>query len=213
MNSQWVYQLFHPWHWLTYGQNAAGVQTVTAVLALLGLFAYTVYTRRMKTLQQETRRGELFPTLAVSSYQEDGVTISIGIRNVGRGPALGAKFWHQFVSDEFELDEFMLVRKIFFETQFLGALMEREGATIELKVSAFLRKRYLFVVDCHDVLGGQHQFRVLRHGGQDTKAFELQTFMVQSPTFLPWLTRIRLKREERKRRKAANASSDIAPKP
>jgi hypothetical protein len=204
MMNEWVYQFFHPWHWLTYGQNAAGVQTVTAVVALIGLIFYTKYTRRMKTLQQETRRGELFPALAVSDYKEDGVTISIGIRNVGRGAALDATFWHQFVGDEFKLDDFMLVRKSIFETRFLGALMEGEGATIELKISAYLRKKYLFVVDCHDVLGGQHQFRVLRHGEPGTKAFELQPWMVHNPTFLPWLTRFRLKREEKRRRKVAN---------
>lgn len=198
------YQLFHPWHWLTYGQNASGVQTITAVLAFLGLIAYTVYTRRMKTLQEETRRGELFPTLAVSDYQENGVTISIDIRNVGRGAALDVKFWHQFVSNAFELDGFMLVPTVSAGALFLGALMEGEAKTIEAKVPTFLREKYLFVVDCHDVLGGQHQYRVLRHGESGTKAFQLQTFMVQSPTFLPWLTRVRLKKEEKRRRKATN---------
>jgi hypothetical protein len=117
---------------------------------------------------------------------------------------LDARFWHQFVGDEFKLDDFMLVRKTIFETRFLGALMEGEGATIELKISTYMRKKYLFVVDCHDVLGGQHQFRLLRHGESGTKAFELQPWMVHNPTFLPWLTRFRLKREENRRRKAAN---------
>lgn len=203
--NQWAYQLFHPWHWLTYGQNAAGVQTITAVLAFFGLIAYTVYTRRMKTLQQETRRGELFPTLALSTYQDEGTGISVGIRNVGRGAALNAKFWHQPVSEKYELDEFMLVPKIPVETSFLGALMEGESKTIEIDISGFLAKKYLFVLDCHDVLGGKHQFRVLRREGQAPKLFEFQTFMVHNPAFLPWLTRFQLKREEKRRRKAATA--------
>jgi len=194
------------WHWLTYGQNAAGLQTITGVLAFIGLIAYTIYTRRMKNLQEQTRRGELFPTLAVSSYREEGARVIVGIRNVGRGAALNVKFWHQPVSNEFELDEFMLVRKepFLFGTVFLGALMEGESRELEVPVSTYLRSKYLFVVDCHDVLGGRHQFRILRTGEPGRQIHDLQAWMVGDTTFLPWWTRMRKRREEKRRRKEAN---------
>src|SRR5476649_2630698 len=42
------YQLIHWWHWLTYGQNAAAVQAVCAIVAtaaaiVAGLFAVRAY--------------------------------------------------------------------------------------------------------------------------------------------------------------------------
>jgi hypothetical protein len=196
-----LYQILHPWHWLTYSQNAAGVQTVIAGLGFAGLIAYTAYTRRMKNLQQDTRRAELFPSLALASYKEEGTTVIVSIRNVGRGAALDVLLWHQMVSDPFVLDEFILKREAPVETLFLGALSEGERQTVEITISTFLRNNYLFVVDCHDVLGGPHQFRVMRHGKASPQRYELQTNMVQSPIFLPWRTRRRLREEEKRRAK------------
>src|ERR1019366_4887010 len=55
----WLYQVTHPWHWLTYGQNAAGLQALCAFLALIGLIFYTLYTRRMMMLGELTRRAAI----------------------------------------------------------------------------------------------------------------------------------------------------------
>jgi hypothetical protein len=49
-----VYQVLHPWHWLTYGQNAAAVAALAAVVGFIVLFFYTLYTRRMMRTQSRT---------------------------------------------------------------------------------------------------------------------------------------------------------------
>jgi hypothetical protein len=49
-----VYQVLHPWHWLTYGQNAAAVAALSAVVGFIVLFFYTLYTRRMMKTQSRT---------------------------------------------------------------------------------------------------------------------------------------------------------------
>lgn len=67
------YQILHPWHWLTYGQNASGIAAVAAVIAalavvlgLIGLYFYTRYTRNMMLLGQETQRANITPILVSS---------------------------------------------------------------------------------------------------------------------------------------------------
>ena len=49
-----IYQVLHPWHWLTYGQNAAAVAALAAVVGFIVLFFYTLYTRRMMKTQSRT---------------------------------------------------------------------------------------------------------------------------------------------------------------
>src|SRR5580692_9869699 len=72
MQNIW-YQILHPWHWLTYGQNASGVSAVAAVtaalaavLGLIGLYFYAKYTRKMMLLQQEMQRATITPILVSS---------------------------------------------------------------------------------------------------------------------------------------------------
>lgn len=57
------YQLLHPWHWLTYGQNATALGAVVACLGFIGLIFYTLYTRRMMKLGENTRRAAITPVL------------------------------------------------------------------------------------------------------------------------------------------------------
>ena len=67
-----LYQFFHPFHWLTYGQNAAGVQTLVAVLATLaaiaaGIFAGYAY---FATVRQ-VKIGEDQLELARKTFEEE----------------------------------------------------------------------------------------------------------------------------------------------
>jgi len=76
-----LYQFLHPWHWLTYGQNAS-------VVVLIVVAFYTIYTRRMMLLAQQTRRGELYPILAVQKFVAKNGSMDLAIKNVGAGPML-----------------------------------------------------------------------------------------------------------------------------
>jgi hypothetical protein len=98
-----LYQLLHPWHWLTYGQNAS-------VVGLIVVVFYTIYTRRMMLLAQQTRRGELYPILAVQKFVAKNGSMGLAIKNVGAGPMLNLSQWGQPVSARFQLGETFLER-------------------------------------------------------------------------------------------------------
>jgi hypothetical protein len=101
MNSH-LYQFIHPWHWLTYGQNAAG-------MGLLGLFFYTLYTRRMMVIAQETRRASLFPLLVIRANAPLDQKRDIVVENTG-GSALNIMVWNQPVSARFTLNHVFRAR-------------------------------------------------------------------------------------------------------
>jgi hypothetical protein len=75
------YQLLHPWHWLTYSQNASVVTLIVVVF-------YTRYTRRMMLLAQQTRRGELYPLLVLQAVNVKKESMDLLIKNVEAGPML-----------------------------------------------------------------------------------------------------------------------------
>jgi hypothetical protein len=81
------YQFRHPWHWLTYGQNASALSVAVSAVGLIVIVLYTLYTRRMMLLAGQTRRGELYPILALQEEDEtpDGY-LQLVILNLGGGP-------------------------------------------------------------------------------------------------------------------------------
>jgi hypothetical protein len=86
------YQVLHPWHWLTYSQNAAAVQAVGALLGFILLWRYTVYIRRMMELAELTRRASLTPIFTAKKIEPifnggDLVRVAVTVRNIGQGPA------------------------------------------------------------------------------------------------------------------------------
>ena len=108
-----AYQVMHPWHWLTYGQNSAAAQVMAscigALLVLVTLY-YTMKTLRMagETLRVAGRQAEAsenaanmaIKQLALTAQAEDKATApliqldmaedgrSATLTNVGLGPAL-----------------------------------------------------------------------------------------------------------------------------
>jgi hypothetical protein len=55
-----LYQFTHPWHWLTYGQNASGIQAVAAVLATFAAVAAGIFAARAYYVSKEqTRQAEV----------------------------------------------------------------------------------------------------------------------------------------------------------
>ncbi len=43
MSSSFLYQVHHPWHWLTYSQNASALQAVAAMIAAVAAVAAGIY--------------------------------------------------------------------------------------------------------------------------------------------------------------------------
>jgi len=114
--NQMLYQLLHPWHWLTYGQN-------TAAVGLILLYFYTLYTRKMMLLAQQTRRAELYPLLILQKTQVSGDHLEFLIVNVGNGSLLNAVRWGQGVSNGFKLGSVFLERPPDINSAFAGTMV------------------------------------------------------------------------------------------
>ena len=76
-----LYQFLHPWHWMAYGQNAS-------VVGLIVLIFYTIYTRRMMLIAQQTRLRELYPVLILQKTTPTADGLEFLIVNVGNGALL-----------------------------------------------------------------------------------------------------------------------------
>lgn len=149
-----LYQLLHPWHWLTYGQNAS-------VVGLIVVVFYTIYTRRMMLLAQQTRRGELYPILALQEVIVKNDSMDLAIKNVGAGPLLNVFQWGQPVSERFELEGTFLERPSAIGQSFGGSMLRGEGRILNTPVGAS-QSRVLLVLEGTDSVGGGHQFCFLR---------------------------------------------------
>lgn len=188
--SNFLYQILHPWHWLTYGQNAAGVAAVAAILGLVGLYFYTRYTRRMMKLGEVTRRATMTPILVSSGLvrfeaadlkhstgSEIGLTepeitafrAILTIRNVGEGAAIYLRAWAQTVSKEFRIGgSIILIRTNHSVVGEPGLSELLKGESTEARFERFkpseLSGRLLFVVESSDAANIDHQLQMLYSG-------------------------------------------------
>jgi hypothetical protein len=186
-----AYQFLHPWHWLTYGQNATVVMLIVVVF-------YTVYTRRMMLLAQQTRRGDLYPSLILQHWETKTGTLEFVIMNVGAGPLLNAFRWGACVSQKFVIGNNFLEPPPEAESRFAGSLVPQATLTLHIPISG-TETRTLEVVEGTDLVGGRHQFCLLRclvGPGKDTP----QVRMVHPLDFLPFWQRALPKLSEWKAR-------------
>lgn len=179
----WVYQIFHPWHWLTYGQNAAG-------MGLIGLFFYTLYTRRMMKLGEKNQRANITPILILSgqvrftasrmeplppgagswlAQQPTEYRAEMTIRNVGQGTAIFLQFWWQPVSAAFSISNTSLLKRS--PTSIDSGSSKDEllrGESTDIAVRNISAKAadapLLFVMDAIDQANGRHQLKILFSG-------------------------------------------------
>jgi hypothetical protein len=191
-----LYQLLHPWHWLTYSQNASAITLIVVAL-------YTLYTRRMMLLAQQTRRGELYPILALQEVILGNGSMDLVIKNVGTGPMLNVFQWGQPVSERFKVGGAFLERPPAIGQSFGGSMLRGEGRTLSVGVDPS-EPRVLLVLEGTDSVGGRHQFCFLRFL-VGPGMYEHQVRMVHPVDFLPfwrraawklyeWRARWRLKR-------------------
>jgi len=180
------YQILHPWHWLTYGQNATGLAAAAALLGLVGLYFYTRYTRRMMELGELTNRATITPILvssgavqleAAATHQTPASELGfldptvtairaiVSIRNVGEGAAIYLDSWAQTVSATFEIDNSILTRTshVISGEHTVHELLK--GESTEVRFAPFqpseVSGRLLFVIQCGDPVNGFHQLQML----------------------------------------------------
>jgi hypothetical protein len=179
-----LYQILHPWHWLTYGQNAAGV-------GIVGLFLYTLYTREMMKLAEASRRATITPVFSLKAirfypteYEPSTVANQIGlvpqkavafrleldIRNIGEGPAIAFQSWYQPVSERFTIaDSNVLSKSSHVRSGELktSELLKSESATILFPgfKEEDWKHPWLFVFESTNLADGRDQLKVLIPNG------------------------------------------------
>jgi hypothetical protein len=176
-----LYQLLHPWHWMAYGQNAS-------VVGLIVLIFYTIYTRRMMLIAQQTRLRELYPVLILQQTAVTGGNLEFLIVNVGNGALLNANRWGMQVSDKFKLGDTFLERPDGIGSDFAGTMVSQSTLTLHSKINGS-ELRILEVIDGTDSVGGRHQFCILRsYVGPDS--YEHRVRMIHPSEFLPMWRRV-----------------------
>jgi hypothetical protein len=178
-----LYQLAHPWHWLTYGQNSQGV-------GILGLIFYSWCTYRLLRLGRVTEYSKVRPYLVLQETKKP--LTNFIIQNVG-GTAVNVRHWQQFVSDGFHLNNTFLECSSREKVDFAGSILTLGQCEIgvEFEVPG---KRRLYVFDCHDTGQYRHQFAVIR--GRTADDFNTEAQMINDPRFLAVWQRTYLKLRE-----------------
>ncbi|MGP8259694.1 MAG: hypothetical protein ACLQM6_07035 [Acidobacteriaceae bacterium] len=169
-------QSLHWWHWLAYGQNAA-------VVGLIGLVFYVIYTRRMMYAAEQTRRATLIPTLALVGIPNLQPQDRLIIVNVG-GVALNAKFWLTLVTPRFALGNWLLAATPEAHVQFLGSLVKGEDPTGILVEQTEIGSTLLCVIEFTDLFKGRGQLQILRTK-TDTDRFEVEVNHFQYDSLAP----------------------------
>ncbi len=203
-----LYQIFHPWHWLTYNQNAEAVAAVAAALALVGLFFYTRYTRKMMQMQANTTRASITPILvtpgdvgfATTDLQLVKTTagahqpivvrcrLSLTVKNIGEGAALYVRGWCQPVSEKFVNNSSMILEKTAAsrETDSFAYLQKSESTTIQIEnLSPEIQtQRAVIVIEAIDVTSLRHQLQIIRSPSSDGKTDIAVTMAHADPLFM-----------------------------
>ena len=75
------YNVLHPWHWLTYGNNGTAAATAAVLI-------YTYLTYQMARTSQNALKASYRPMIAVAKDTEE---YTFRVQNIGTGPALGVR--------------------------------------------------------------------------------------------------------------------------
>jgi len=180
-----LYQFTHPWHWLTYGQNATAIAAIAACVGLLGLYFYTLYTRAMMESQASTARASITPILVTQGSIEyvptnmqmvetaPGVMeprfahcdATVNVKNIGQGAALYVRAWCQPISANFIAGSNILERTSgAIQSDGLVHLLQSENAAILIQglPPETLHGRRIIVVETIDSSSLRHQLQIIQ---------------------------------------------------
>lgn len=195
------------WHWFVSGNNATAVAAVTAILAFIGLWFYTAYTRRMMLVAQETRRAEIYPYLVIRGQAAGPQHVDLDLMNIG-GHAAKVEGWGQTVSKQFQLASIYLERDAGVNNTFYGVILKNQTFNINILRNAATRT--LMVLNCTDTRQRRHQFTILVTWNDEHGTTIVEGKMLEPPDMFPpfwrrWETRIKvwifLKRRQERSKK------------
>jgi hypothetical protein len=185
-------QLVHPWHWLTYGNNAGAFASLMSLAALVGLVFYTRYTKNMMKVALETRRAEIIPYVVVEKRTPENIFVDqLEVLNLG-GPAVNCNLWQARVSDSFSIGSTFLEKPDGVIATFIGPI--RKDAKITIRIEHNADQTFLTVLECRDLANERHQWHaLLRRKGVSYREYEVQMIfptMYMTP-WKKWITDIR----------------------
>jgi hypothetical protein len=184
-----LYQFLHPWHWLAYGNNAAALTCVVSLVAFIGLFFYTLYTRKMMWIAQQSRNSELMPYFVLNSVEELNTFRSkITLMNLG-AHAVNARFWQQPVSKNFSITPIFLENSSSIPTVWIGPF--KKDTTSDFLMTHNAIDRFLVVIDYEDTAQQRHQSRIFRIQSVNNANYQVNNLI---PTaYLPFWRGLRIR--------------------
>lgn len=169
------------WRWLTYGSNATAVGVAISAVGLVVVILYTLYTRHLMMLAWETRRGELYPLIALESEERRDGQLEVTLSNLGKGTLMNSFHWQQMVSVRFDLPSAFIEHAVGVERHLVGPLIPNGTRTFHFPLQP-VGTSFLFVLDGTDAIGDRHQFcflsRWIRPG-----AYEVTIQMIHPQRF------------------------------
>jgi hypothetical protein len=154
----WLYQLLHPWHWLTYGQNATafGILVATAVnlLAVLVLIrTLSAVNRQAKATDRQAAAAEEQVTAAKSAS-----AVSDAQRIATEAGAKAEREHSELIRQQLlaTLRPILVITKRDDGRGNIEYRIENHGEGVALAVKASYRGRDQELFLSHDILGSNH---------------------------------------------------------
>lgn len=165
------------------------LSAISTALTTAVVVAYTIYTRRMMQLAEESRRADtkvilIFQGLRFGEEHPAMFDVFVRVKNIGRGPAVAINAWAERPSKPYSL-----TGRVIHRTMFNYAFGCSEGAQYilpneELDVRFFLfapHKAWTFIVEAVDIHGGSHQLQVLSRN-LDRNSLEVKMASALAPS-------------------------------
>lgn len=180
-----LYQLTHLWHWLGYGQNAA-------ILGILGLALYVLFTYQLTRVTEETRRLTLTPYLIASLTQKDA-RICASVINVA-APAVSCYVTHYHTTDRFVSNGLALPQvPLDHPPRFEAAILAGGGPLLLPFLSFKSVPNQLFILRFKDTAGENYQLLILVKAQNLSHGYLQSNFispMSLEPFFRRWKIRV-----------------------
>ncbi len=167
------YQLHHPWHWLTYGNNATAAATLSAVFGLIGLFLYVWYTKRIMDATLNTLQTGIYPVLFPQLNDIEGGKVHWTVSNLGNGPARNVSVWRiEEGNDAVSLLGKWQVLPKNERRMIYGTLLPNhpKGEAFKIRYpSATGEDAFLVIIEAEDNAGTRHQLQILSFGEESSR--------------------------------------------
>lgn len=167
--------------WVAVQALTAIAALAVAILGVIVVVCYTIYTRSMMKISERAWQLNLLPSLVVQTDLSQSGIREVVIMNAGVGPALNLRLWAQQVTTHFRLNGDVLVHKPEVNETFLGTLLSQ--GTLRITDNYFSdHSRLLYVVEADDLAGGTQQMQLIAESGSgERQALQVRKLSTDLP--------------------------------